>query len=242
MWMFFLRIFLFYYALMGFMSEGCGSCCECCKKNEYASLFDSKNYLPFEDLVHECKEDDIDIFIKADDFYLPSFVTIKSILNNSQNKENLHFIILFPSKMKDEEKRKWKKYLSVFSERTQCRIDFLVCNGRAPFFSISFSFDFSFDFLLIPWMKKRGKVFFLSGNLLFLKDIELFLKDIDISSVYCAWCFYDGVVSQYINTLDILRMCYYLDILRMCYYLIVKKSNKIYLLNFQNISMMRKKK
>lgn len=200
---FLLIFFIFTFKAIG---DNC-DCCNClnfCKNekndtldnkkntldNKYVSYFKFEEYKNNPEVNEEIENDTIDIFLCIDDaFVYPCLVTIKSIIDNSKNKDLLSFFILIPGKFKSNE------YIEKFKEKEKCKIQIIsmgdkyekLSTGRRLTTPAYYRFS-------IPWITKKKKAIYLDSDLLIRKDIKN-LFDINLEG-YCYAAVIDGSANE----------------------------------------------
>ena len=93
--------------------------------NEYLSYFKFEEYKNNPEVSEKIENDTIDIFLCIDDaFVYPCLVTIKSIIDNSKDKNLLSFFILIPKKFK------FTKYIEKFKEKEKCKIQIISMGDK----------------------------------------------------------------------------------------------------------------
>lgn len=150
-------------------------------ENKYVSYFKFEEYKNNPEVNEEIENDTIDIFLCIDDAYVyPCLVTIKSIIDNSNNKNLLSFFILIPEKFEST------KHIEKFKEKEKCKIQIIsmgdkyekLSTGRRLTTPAYYRFS-------IPWITKKKKAIYLDSDLLIRKDIKN-LFDIDLEGYYYA--------------------------------------------------------
>ena len=158
--------------------------------NKYLSYFKFEEYKNNPEVNEEIENDTIDIFLCIDDAYVyPCLVTIKSIIDNSNNKNLLSFFILIPEKFEST------KHIEKFKEKEKCKIQIIsmgdkyeeLSTGRRLTTPAYYRFS-------IPWITKKKKAIYLDSDLLIRKDIKN-LFDTDLEE-YCYAAVVDGSANE----------------------------------------------
>lgn len=154
--------------------------------NEYLSYFKFEEYKNNPEVSEEIKNDTIDIFLCIDDaFVYPCLVTIKSIIDNSKDKNLLSFFILIPEKFNSSE------YIEKFKEKEKCKIQIISMGDKYEKLSTGRRWATpAYYRFSIPWITKKKKAIYLDSDLLIRKDIKN-LFDIDLEE-YCYAAVVDG--------------------------------------------------
>ena len=149
--------------------------------NEYLSYFKFEEYKNNPEVNEEIENDTIDIFLCIDDAYVyPCLVTIKSIIDNSENKDLLSFFILIPEKFEST------KYIEKFKEKENCKIQIIPMRDKYEKLSTGRRWTTpAYYRFSIPWITKKKKAIYLDSDLLIRKDIKN-LFDIDLEGYYYA--------------------------------------------------------
>ena len=158
--------------------------------NEYLSYFKFEEYKNNTEVSEEIKNDTIDIFLCIDDaFVYPCLVTIKSIIDNSKDKNLLSFFILIPKKFK------FTKYIEKFKEKEKCKIQIISMGDKYEKLSTGRRWATpAYYRFSIPWITKKKKAIYLDSDLLIRKDIKN-LFDIDLEE-YCYAAVVDGSANE----------------------------------------------
>ena len=158
--------------------------------NEYLSYFKFEEYKNNPEVSEEIKNDTIDIFLCIDDaFVYPCLVTIKSIIDNSKDKNLLSFFILIPKKFK------FTKYIEKFKEKEKCKIQIISMGDKYEKLSTGRRWATpAYYRFSIPWITKKKKAIYLDSDLLIRKDIKN-LFDIDLEE-YCYAAVVDGSANE----------------------------------------------
>ena len=158
--------------------------------NEYLSYFKFEEYKNNPEVSEEIKNDTIDIFLCIDDaFVYPCLVTIKSIIDNSENNNLLSFFILIPKKFK------FTKYIEKFKEKEKCKIQIISMGDKYEKLSTGRRWATpAYYRFSIPWITKKKKAIYLDSDLLIRKDIKN-LFDIDLEE-YCYAAVVDGSANE----------------------------------------------
>jgi len=158
--------------------------------NEYLSYFKFEEYKNNPEVSEEIENDTIDIFLCIDDaFVYPCLVTIKSIIDNSENKNLLSFFILIPEKFNSSE------YIEKFKEKEKCKIQIISMGDKYEKLSTGRRWATpTYYRFSIPWITKKKKAIYLDSDLLIRKDIKN-LFDIDLEG-YCYAAVVDGSANE----------------------------------------------
>ena len=158
--------------------------------NEYLSYFKFEEYKNNPEVSEEIENDTIDIFLCIDDaFVYPCLVTIKSIIDNSKDKNLLSFFILIPKKFK------FTKYIEKFKEKEKCKIQIISMEDKYEKLSTGRRWATpAYYRFSIPWITKKKKAIYLDSDLLIRKDIKN-LFDIDLEE-YCYAAVVDGSANE----------------------------------------------
>ena len=158
--------------------------------NEYLSYFNFKEYKNNPEVNEEIENDTIDIFLCIDDaFVYPCLVTIKSIIDNSENNNLLSFFILVPGKFKSNE------YIEKFKKEENCKIQIISMEDKYEKLSTGRRWATpAYYRFSIPWITKKKKAIYLDSDLLIRKDIKN-LFDIDLEE-YCYAAVVDGSANE----------------------------------------------
>ena len=179
-----------------------GNCdCDCCNclnfcenndilDNKYVSYFKFEEYKNNSEVNEEIENNTIDIFLCIDDaFVYPCLVTIKSIIDNSENKDLLSFFILIPKKFEST------KYIEKFKEKEKCKIQIISMEDKYEKLSTGRRWATpTYYRFSIPWITKKNKAIYLDSDLLIRKDIKN-LFDIDLKG-YCYAAVVDGSANK----------------------------------------------
>ena len=158
--------------------------------NEYLSYFKFEEYKNNPEVSEEIENDTIDIFLCIDDaFVYPCLVTIKSIIDNSKDKNLLSFFILIPEKFNSSE------YIEKFKEKEKCKIQIISMEDKYEKLSTGRRWATpAYYRFSIPWITKKKKAIYLDSDLLIRKDIKN-LFDIDLEE-YCYAAVVDGSANE----------------------------------------------
>jgi len=158
--------------------------------NEYLSYFKFEEYKNNPEVSEEIKNDTIDIFLCIDDaFVYPCLVTIKSIIDNSENKNLLSFFILVPENFKSSGD------IEKFKEKEICKIQIISMGDKYEKLSTGRRWATpAYYRFSIPWITKKKKAIYLDSDLLIRKDIKN-LFDIDLEG-YCYAAVVDGSANE----------------------------------------------
>ena len=149
--------------------------------NKYLSYFKFEKYKNNPEVNEEIENDTISIFLCIDDAYVyPCLVTIKSIIDNSENKDLLSFFILIPEKFEST------KYIEKFKEKENCKIQIISMGDKYEELSTGWRWTTpTYYRFSIPWITKKKKAIYLDSDLLIRKDIKN-LFDINLEGYYYA--------------------------------------------------------
>ena len=158
--------------------------------NEYLSYFKFEEYKNNPEVNEKIENDTIDIFLCIDDaFVYPCLVTIKSIIDNSENNNLLSFFILVPGKFKSNE------YIEKFKKEENCKIQIISMEDKYEKLSTGRRWATpAYYRFSIPWITKKKKAIYLDSDLLIRKDIKN-LFDIDLEE-YCYAAVVDGSANE----------------------------------------------
>ena len=158
--------------------------------NEYLSYFKFEEYKNNPEVNEKIENDTIDIFLCIDDaFVYPCLVTIKSIIDNSKDKNLLSFFILIPEKFNSSE------YIEKFKEKEKCKIQIISMEDKYEKLSTGRRWATpAYYRFSIPWITKKKKAIYLDSDLLIRKDIKN-LFDIDLEE-YCYAAVVDGSANE----------------------------------------------
>ena len=115
---------------------------------------------------------------------LSSYVCVKSILNNCENTNNLHFIFLHGS-LSGAELKTVRSFVFSFRNKLKVKVSLVDMEDKYKKHSCV---DY---FLSVPWITHNDKAIWLFGDIFARGDIENFFKT-DISSFYCACVGFDN--------------------------------------------------